>query len=122
MTEQSKILATLRSDYEIEQGKVDELNVAVRESKAKMLGIRAQMQTIDNEIQAKEKTKDDLNENLTKREAMVLYHRKQIKHLTVAMVQYEVSTDQDTPVDTFGTNIHDLPTSVERIGQVERET
>lgn len=91
VTEQSKILAKIRAEHEKEQDKLDELHVSVREIKAKMLQIKGQMQTFDNDIQAKQKSKDDLSENVSKREAMVAYHQKQKKHLTDAMVKYEVS-------------------------------
>lgn len=86
-------MTSLRTEYETEQGKVDEMNVAVQEIKARMLEIKGQMQRFDNEIQTKQKSKDDLSENLTRRETMIEYHRKQIKHLTEAMTKYEVSAN-----------------------------
>ncbi|XP_055325596.1 structural maintenance of chromosomes protein 6 [Sitodiplosis mosellana] len=89
VTEQSKILTSLQTEYETEQGKVDELNVAIREVKAKILEIRRQIQSFESEIQAKQKSKDDLSENLTKRDTMIAYHQKQKKHLTEAMIKYE---------------------------------
>lgn len=91
VTEQTKILTKLRTEYESEQGKVDEMNVSVREIKAKMLEIKEQIQRFENEIQTKQKSKDDLSENVTRRQAMFAYHQKQKKHLTEAMVKYEVS-------------------------------
>lgn len=92
MNEQSKILDKLRAEYESEQGKIDELNVAIRDSKEKMNEIKKHMQSIDNQIQEKQKSKDDLGESLTKRDSMVAYHQKQIKILTEAIMKYEVIT------------------------------
>lgn len=95
VTEQSKILTTLRTEYESEQGKVDELNVVVQEIKVKIIEIKKQMQHFENEIQAKQKSIDDFGENLTRREAMIKFHQKQKKHLTEAMIKYEVSIEEN---------------------------
>lgn len=91
MTEQSKILSTLNAQYEKEKETFDEMKSKVQEIKEKMVEIKGQIQSIDNEIQTKQKSKDELSENITKREGMVNYYQKQIKHLRDAMVKYEVN-------------------------------
>lgn len=121
MTEQTKILTKLRTEYESEQGKVDEMNVSVREIKAKMLEIREQIKRFENEIQTKQKSKDDLSENVTRRQAMVAYHQKQKKHLTEAMVKYEVSAINRS-TESLHQLIHiRLLFVVERVRKVKRK-
>lgn len=92
MDEQSKILATLNTEYDKEKEQFNELNASVQEIKANMVEIRGQLQSMENEIQAKQKSKDELIENISKRDGMVQYYQKQMEHLTEAMVKYEVST------------------------------
>lgn len=68
----------------------DQLNGAVQEIKTAMTTIRDQMKDIESEMTAKQKSKDELGEKLTKRDSMVSYYQKNIKSLTEAMVKFEV--------------------------------
>lgn len=89
--EQTKNLETFTKEFEEENGKMEQLNAKVQEVKSNMIKLREQLQTTENEKQAKEKTKDDLIENSTKRDSMIAYYQKNIKTLTDAMEKYEVN-------------------------------
>lgn len=76
--------------HESEQGKVDQLNATVQAIKGNLNEIRIRIQSIDTEIQEKQKSKDDISENLSKRDSMVAYYQKNKKALTEATIKYEV--------------------------------
>lgn len=88
--EQTKILDTLTSEFDVEKEKIDQLNATVQEIKAKITEIRGNLQSTENEILEKQKSKDDISENLTKRDSMVAYYQKNKKAFTEATVKYEV--------------------------------
>lgn len=89
MTEQTKIFEKLSSEHEVERGKIDRLNASIQKIKAKMTEIRSQLQSIENDIQLKQKTKDEISENVTKRDSMVAYYQKNKKTLIEAISKYE---------------------------------
>lgn len=122
MIAQTKILESLNAEYETEKAKIDALNATVQEIKTTILQIKGQLQTIDGEIQTKQKTKDDISENVTKKDAMVKYHRKNIRALTDAMTKYEVG-DGNAPkyANLCGKLAYLLLYFTERIGKNARE-
>lgn len=91
MNEQTKILETLKREFEGENVKMEQSNAAVQESKANLLKLKEQLQITENEIQEKQKAKDDIIENSSKRDSMIAYLRKNVKTLADAMVKYEVN-------------------------------
>lgn len=91
MDEQTRILQTLTKEFEDENVKMDQLNANVQEFKTNMGKLKEQLQITENEIQEKEKAKEDIIENSSKRDSMIAYHRKNIKALTDAMVKFEVN-------------------------------
>lgn len=91
MDEQTKVLETLTKESEDEIGKMNQLNVAVQEQKINIVNLKDQMQTTEQEIQEKQKAKDDMIENSSKRVSMIAYYQKNIKTLNDAMAKYEVS-------------------------------
>lgn len=92
MDEQTKILETLTKEFEDETAKMNQLNATVQEIKTNMVRLKEQLQVTENEIQGKQKAKEDIVENSTKRDSMITYYRKNIKTLTDAMVKIEVIT------------------------------
>lgn len=92
VNDQTKILEKLTKEFEDEKAKMDRLNAKVQEVKNNMVKLKDQLQISENAIQEKQKAKDDLVENTSKRDSMVAYYRKNIKTLSDAMVKYEVSS------------------------------
>lgn len=91
VNDQTKVLDTLTKELQDENAKMDQLNANVQELKTNMLKVKEQLQIIENEIQEKQKAKDDISENSSKRDSMIAYYQKNIKTLTDAMVKYEVN-------------------------------
>lgn len=91
VNDQTKVLDTLTKELQDENAKMDQLNANVEELKNNMRKVKEQLQIIENEIQEKQKAKDDISENSSKRDSMIAYYQKNIKTLTDAMVKYEVN-------------------------------
>lgn len=93
MDEQTKVLETLTKESADENGKLDQLNGTIQEYKTAIVNLKEQLQTTEQELQEKQKAKDDIAENSSKRDAMIAYHRKNHKTLTDAMAKYEVNVN-----------------------------
>lgn len=91
VNDQTKVLQTLTKEFDEENAKMDQLNANVQEIKANMVKLKEQLQISETQIQEKQKAKDDIVENTSKRDSMVAYYQKNIKTLTEAMVKYEVN-------------------------------
>lgn len=91
MNDQTKVLNTLTKELQEENAKLDQLNAKVQEFKTNVVKIKEQLQITENEINEKQKAKDDIAENSSKRDSMIAYYRKNIKTLNDAMVKYEVN-------------------------------
>lgn len=81
----------LTDQYNAAKGVIDELNATAQEVRAKIIEMKKKVQDAENEIESKQKAKDDTMENMNKRGKLVEYYRKQSKIVTDALVQYEVS-------------------------------
>lgn len=89
--EQTKILETLNANYQQEKSQFDELNQNVEEIKMAIVAIKDQARRIENEIESKQKSRDEIGEKLTKRDGLIAYHEKQIRSFVEAMGKYEVN-------------------------------
>lgn len=89
--DQSKVLENLTKEFEDETAKLEQLKANVQEIKTNIVKLREQSQITENGIQEKQKAKDDITENSSKRDSMIAYYQKNIKTLTDAMVKYEVN-------------------------------
>lgn len=87
-----KILETLLKEFEDENIKMEQLKATVQEIKTNIGKLKEQLQITENEIQEKQKAKEDIIENSTKRDSMIAYYRKNIKMLTDAMEKFEVNS------------------------------
>lgn len=96
MDEQTKILEALTKESEDEIGKMDQFNITIQAQKSSIVNLKEQSQTTELEIQQKQKAKDDINENSSKRVSMIAYYQKNIKTLTAAMTQYEVNISNES--------------------------
>lgn len=89
--EQTKILESLNANYQQEKSQFDELNQNVEEIKMAIVAIKDQARRIENDIESKQKSKDEIGEKLTKRDGLIAYHEKQIRSFVEAMGKYEVT-------------------------------